>query len=69
MIGYRRQLVFACFADDSTYKRFVLDISCYNNCLYNSYESANAEEDFDIPESELYDIIMRYSLRYLETNK
>lgn len=33
-IGYRRRLVFACFADDSAYGRLAPDISCCDNCLY-----------------------------------
>ena len=41
----------------------------YNNCLYSSYKSANMEEDSVLPEWELHDVTMRYSLNYLETNK
>ncbi len=68
-IGCHRRLVLACFADDSAYGRFAPDISCCDNCLYSSYESANAEEDSDMPEWELHDVTMRHSLRYLETNE
>ncbi len=68
-IGCRRRLVLACFADDSAYGRFAPDISYCDNFLYSSYESANVEEDSGVPEWELYDVTMRHSLRYLETNE
>ena len=44
-------------------------MSCCNNYLYSSYESANAEEDSGVSEWELHDVTMRHSLCYLETNK
>ncbi len=67
-ISCRRRLVLACFADDAAYGRLAPDISCYDNYLYSSYESANAEEDSGVPEWELHDVTIRHFLRYLETN-
>ena len=67
-ISCRRRLVLACFTDDAAYGRLAPDISCYDNYLYSSYESANAEEDSGVPEWELHDVTIRHFLRYLETN-
>ena len=67
--GCRRRLALACFADDSVYGNLAPKMSCCDNCLYSSYESANAEEDSGVPKWELHDVTMRHSLRYLETNK
>ena len=69
MFSYCRQLVFTCFVDDSAYRHFASNIFCYDNYLYSLYKSTNMEEDFGVPEWELYDVTIRYFLRYLETNK
>lgn len=69
MIGYCKCLVFTCFADDSTFRSHVSDISCYNNCLYNLYEGINIGDNFNIPNWKLHDIIIRHFLCYLEINK
>ena len=69
MIGYRKRLVLACFADNSVFRIHVLDISCCDNRLYNLYEGTNVGDNSDVPDKELQNIIMRHFLRYLETNK
>ncbi len=68
-VGCRRRLVLACFADNSAFGSHAPDISCCDNCLYSSYEGANAGDDSGVPDWELHDITMRHSLRYLETNE
>lgn len=67
--GCYKRLALACFADYSAYRNLTPKMSCCNNFLYSSYKSVNAEKDSGVPEWELHDVIMRHSLRYLETNK
>ncbi len=50
MVGYCKHLVFACFADNFAFGNYALDISCSDNCLYNSYKSANSRNDSCIPD-------------------
>lgn len=69
MVDYCKCLVLICFADDSAFGGYVPDISCYDNYLYRSYNSANMEDDSGVSDWELYNIIMRHFLDYLETNK
>lgn len=69
MIDCCRRLILTCFANNSVFGSHVLDISCYNNYLYCSYNSVNMEDNSDVSDWELYNIIMRYFLYYLETNK
>lgn len=68
-VGYHRCLVLACFADDSIFRNQVLDIFYCDNHLYSSYKNTNAGDDSGMPDWELYDIIIRHSLRYLKTNE
>ena len=69
IVGCRRCLVFACFADDSAFGNHTPDISCYDNCFYSLYKGANAGYDSSMPDWELYNITMKHFLRYLKTNK
>ena len=55
--------------NDYTFWSYILDISCYDNCLYSSYKGANARDDSGMLDYELHDIIMRHFLCYLETNE
>ncbi len=68
-MGCCRRLVLACFADNSANGSHAPDISCCDNCLYSSYEGANAGDDSGVPDWELHDVTMRHFLRYLEINK
>ena len=69
MVGYYRHLLLAYFANDFTFRSHILDISCYNNCLYSLYKGANAGDNSSMPNEELYNIIMRHFLYYLKINK
>lgn len=68
-IGSHKQLVLACLAGNSAYKRFVSNISCYHNCLHSSYESPNVEKNLDILKWKIYNVTIRHFLHYLKINK
>ncbi len=50
MVGCRRRLVLACFADNSAFESYTPDISCCDNCLYSLYKGANTGDDSDVPD-------------------
>lgn len=50
MVGYCQRLVLTCFADDSVFGSYIIDISYWNNYFYSSYESANNEDDSKMPD-------------------
>lgn len=68
-IGYRKQLILACFVDDSIYESLAPNILYCDNYFYSLYEGTNVKKDSGIPEWELYDITMKHFLYYLETNE
>ncbi len=69
MVDGHKYLVLTCFVNNFAFESHAPDISCYDNCLYSSYKGANRGDDFGIPDWELQDVTMRYSLCYLEINE